>query len=151
MASDLLDTWLTAWNSHDGSHLADAMTSDGIYVDVPWGRVLTPATVANHVALGHKNSSDSSVRSLSFQRDGARYAFEWEMVGTNDGPIARGLPASGRPWTIHGASIGMTDGDRIKVHRDYWDLLGWLAQLGVSLPPQVHWVLTDWAEEPGVT
>jgi hypothetical protein len=33
------------------------------------------------------------------------------------------------------------------VHREYWDIFGWLAQLGVSLPPQVHWLLMDWSEQ----
>jgi steroid delta-isomerase-like uncharacterized protein len=147
MATDLFDDWLSAWNRYDGSILAASMTDDAVYVDVPWGRVLTPATVVEHVALGHRNSSDLSVVALSTQRDGDRYAFEWKMTGTNDGPIARGLPPSGKTWTIRGASIGVTEGGKIREHRDYWDLCGWLAQLGVSPPPQVDWVLADWSEE----
>jgi steroid delta-isomerase-like uncharacterized protein len=146
-ATDLFDDWLNAWNNDDGAVLASRMTDDAVYVDVPWGRVLRPATIAEHVSLGHKNSSDLSVTLVSTQQGGDRYAFEWEMVGTNDGPIAQGLPASGRPFTIHGASVGTTDGDRITVHREYWDIFGWLAQLGVSLPPQVHWLLMDWSEQ----
>jgi len=147
VVDDLFAAWLNAWNSHDGSVLAAVMTDDAVYEDVPWGRVLTPATIADHVALGHRNSSDFSVECLSTQRDGDRYAIEWRMTGTNDGPIARDLPASGRSWTIRGASIGLSEGARIKIHRDYWDLAGWLSQLGLSLPPQVHWVMTEWSED----
>jgi steroid delta-isomerase-like uncharacterized protein len=147
MATDVLDVWVTSWNSHDGNLLASVMAHDAIYEDVPWGRVLTPTTIVEHVALGQKNSSDLSVKITSTQRDGDRYAFEWEMIGTNDGPIARGLTASGRAWTIRGCSIGVTEQGKLKVHRDYWDIFGWLAQLGISLPPQVHWVMTEWSEE----
>lgn len=147
MGTDVFDVWLSAWNTNDGGILAAAMTEDAVYVDVPWGRVLRPATIAEHVALGYENSSDLSVECVSTQRDGDKYAFEWEMIGTNDGPIARGLPASGRSWTIRGGSIGTTEDGKIKVHREYWDLFGWLAQLGLTLPPQVHWVMTDWSEE----
>jgi steroid delta-isomerase-like uncharacterized protein len=147
LATDLFDDWLHAWNDDHGSILAKRMADDAVYVDVPWGRVLTPATIAEHVSLGHQNSSDLSVKLASTQRDGNSYAFEWEMVGTNDGPIAQGLPPSGRSWTIRGASVGSTEGDKLKVHRDYWDLFGWLAQLGLSLPPQVHWLLMDWSDQ----
>ena len=110
MASDLFDNWLNAWNSHDGNILAALMAEDAVYVDVPWGRVLTPVTVVEHVALGHRTSFDLSVKGVSNQQDGNRYAFEWKMMGTNDGPIARGLPPSGKSWTIRGASIGVTEG-----------------------------------------
>jgi steroid delta-isomerase-like uncharacterized protein len=147
MVADLFDVWLSAWNDNDGAALAAAMASDGIYEDVPWGRVLTPATIAEQVDLGHRNSSDLSVRYLTTLRSGATYATEWEMVGTNDGPIAGDLAASGRAWKIHGASVGATEGDKIKVHRDFWDLGGWLAQLGIALPPQVDWVRANWADE----
>jgi len=147
MATDLFDAWLSAWNNNEGNALAAVMTDDGVYEDVPWDRVLTPATIAEQVDLGHRNSSDLSVRYLTILRSGDQYATEWEMVGTNDGPIARHLPASGRTWKIHGASIGTTEGEKIKVHRDFWDLGGWLAQLGIAQPPQVDWVRANWSEE----
>jgi steroid delta-isomerase-like uncharacterized protein len=147
LATDLFEDWLDAWNNGEGAILAKRMVDDATYVDVPWGRVLTPATIVEHVSLGHQNSSDLSVTLVSTQHDGNSYAFEWEMIGTNDGPIAQDLPPSGRSWTIRGASIGVTEGDKLKVHRDYWDLYGWLAQLGLSLPPQVHWLMTDWSEQ----
>lgn len=149
MAPDLFDVWLSAWNDNDGIALAALMAGDGIYEDVPWGRILTPATIGEHVDLAHRNSSDLSVRYLTTLRDGDKYATEWEMLGTNDGPIATQLPASARAWKIHGASVGSTEVDKIKVHRDFWDLGGWLSQLGIALPPQVDWVRAYWSEEEG--
>jgi steroid delta-isomerase-like uncharacterized protein len=147
MAPDLFDAWLNAWNENDGSALAVFMTDDGIYEDVPWGRVLNPSTIGEQIALGHRNSSDLSVKYISTVHAVDRYATEWEMRGTNDGPIARNMPASGQAWTIRGASVGASQAGKIKVHRDYWDLSGWLAQLGHPSPPQVDWVRAEWSEE----
>jgi len=147
MARDLFDAWLSAWNDNDGNAIADLMADDGIYEDVPWGRVLTPSTIGEQIALGHRNSSDLSVKYVSTVQGIESYATEWEMIGTNDGPIARNMPASGKAWTIRGASVGARQAGKIKVHRDYWDLSGWLAQLGIAPPPQVGWVRADWSEE----
>ena len=66
--------------------------------------------------------------------EGDRYGVEWEVVGTNDGPIPLlGLPASGRTFTIRAGAFGQIEGGRIKRHREYWDVAGLLAQLGI--PP----------------
>jgi steroid delta-isomerase-like uncharacterized protein len=131
MSPDFLDEVLAAWNSHDGKQLASLMADDGIYEDMALGQRMDRDGVVHLVARTHTLSSDYVIECVSTQRTENRYATEWLMSGTNDGPTPElGLPPSGRPWTIHGASFGELDDDgRIKIHRDYWDLAGFLMQL----------------------
>ena len=147
MGSALFDAWLSAWNNHDAVALAALMTEDGIYEIKPTWGVLTRATIANAVALRVKLSSDYSIEYLSTQQDGERYAAEWRLVGTNDGGIdIADVPATGKTFRIDGASIGVSEGGRIKHHTDYWDLATLMTQLGISLPPQVDWGLSSLAD-----
>jgi len=142
MGTDLLDGWLSAWNNHDAAALAALMTDDGTYEIKATGRVLTRATLEKAVTDRHKLSSDLSLKYLSTQRDGNWYATEWRATGTNDGPVdVLDLPASGRLFTIEGASIGLSEGGKIKRHTEYWDLAAFLSQVGVSPSPKVDWGL----------
>jgi steroid delta-isomerase-like uncharacterized protein len=137
MPERLFNDVLAAWNSHDGRRLANLMADDGIYEDVAVGRVMDPAAVVDFVARTHTLSSDYKIEWVSTQRNGSRYATEWLMSGTNDGPAPElGLPPTGKRWEIRGASVGVLDDDgHIKLHRDYWNLAGFLIQLGVLPPP----------------
>ena len=67
----------------------------------------------------HEWSSDYRFVVVTAQASGDRYAFEWEMVGTDTGGFA-GAPATGRPYRIRGVSIGHLDSEgKIAANRDY--------------------------------
>ncbi|HYA67725.1 MAG TPA: ester cyclase [Acidimicrobiales bacterium] len=147
METDLLDAWLSAWNSHDGGKLAALMADDGSYEVLATSRFLHKrSSVAKFVDTRLSFSSDFSVKYVSTQRDGDRYATEWEMTGTADQPVA-GWPATGKPWRIRGASIGLSEGGKIKLHREYWDLSAVVAQLGLPPSSEVDWILQRMSEE----
>ena len=142
MGTDLFDGWLNAWNNHDAAALAALMTDDGIYEIKATSRVLTRATIEKAFTDRHLMSSDFSVVYLSTQQDGNWYAAEWRASGTHDGPLeVLDLPASGRLFTIEGASVGFSEGSKIKRHTEYWDLAAFLAQLGALPLPNVKWGL----------
>jgi len=148
MGTDLFGAWQRALNSHDGDSLAALMTDDGVYEVVATGSVFTQATVPLSVTTMHGMSSDFLVSLVSTLQDGDRYGVEWEVNGTNDGPIAYlGLPASGRRFKIRAAAIGLSQGGKIKLHWEYWDVAGFLAQLGVQPPPMVVFGLGSFSEE----
>ncbi len=143
MGTDLFGGWLNAWNNHDAAALAALMTEDGIYEIKPTGRILTKGTIERTFADRHQLSSDLSFDYLSTQQNGNWYAAEWRAVGTNDGPLdAFDLPPTGRSFTIEGASIGLSEGNKIKRHTEYWDLNSFLAQFGIPPPPNVDWGLS---------
>jgi steroid delta-isomerase-like uncharacterized protein len=138
VSEEFFTEFLAAWNSHDGAQLAAMMAEDGTYEDLATGRVMDRAAVVDFIRETDEMSSDYRVDSVSMQRSGDRYALEWRMSGINDGPISlMNLPATGKQWQIRGTSVGELDGDgRIKLNRDYWNLLAWLVEVGLAPPPE---------------
>jgi len=61
------------------------------------------------------------------------YVMEWIMAGTHD--RSGTLPATGKPYAIHGVSVGSLEGDRIKANRDYWNALAFMAEVGLLPAP----------------
>ena len=72
---------------------------------------------------------DGAYTITSFMLDGDRASIEWTFVGTQTGKL-RGLPASNRRMSVHGASMFELDGSKIRRQTDYWDLSTMLRQLG---------------------
>jgi steroid delta-isomerase-like uncharacterized protein len=136
MGTEWVENYLDAWNSHDGKQVAAFMSDDVTYEDLAGG-----ATYRGHAGIvGYVTQNDVWSRDYRFvvvtaQADGARYAIEWEMLGTNTGVLA-GIPPTGKPYRIRGASVGRLDaGGRIAENRDYANLADYLAQVGLFTPP----------------
>jgi predicted ester cyclase len=68
--------------------------------------------------------------------EGDRVAQRWRVRGTHKGEII-GLPPTGREVTAGGISIFRIAGGRIVEHWAYADELGFLDQIGASLPPEL--------------
>jgi len=148
MGTDLFDSWLEALNAHDGDKLAALLTEDGTYEVVATDSRFSKRSAPLAVSSIHDMSSDFSVSLVSIVEDGDRYGVEWEVVGTNDGPIPYlGLPASGRTFMIRAGAFGHAEGGKIKRHREYWDVSGLLAQLGVPPSSVVVYGLGSFSEE----
>ncbi len=113
------------------------MAEEGTYEDLAVGEMMDRDAIADFVARADTMSSDYAIEWVSTQRSGTSYAAEWIMSGTNDGPlIALGLPPTGKPWNIRGVSIGRLDDEgHIQRNRDYWNLAGFLMQLGAMPAP----------------
>ena len=122
-----------AWNSHDGARLAALMDADSVYEDVAMGRVFDCHSINDLVSDTTQMSSDYRMTWTSTVQEGDMYAIEWEMTGTNDGPVsALNIPATGKSWRVPGASIGVIRGGKIGRHRDYWNRSTLLQQLGLG-------------------
>jgi ketosteroid isomerase-like protein len=111
--------------------LLDCYSTNVRYEDVPsgkhWeGRDGVKETFVTGFAFG-----DEAKTILSRQTDGRQFSFELEVTGSNRTPIG----APGRSWVIRSASVGSFDDDgRVIEQRDYWDMKGWLTQVGVEVP-----------------
>lgn len=136
MTTEWVYEYLDAWNSHDGHKVAAFMSEDVSYEDLAGGRTYHGhAGVVDYVTQNDVWSSDYRFVVVTAQGDGSRYAIEWEMLGTNTGVLA-GIPPTGKPYRIRGASVGQLDGQgRIAVNRDYANLADYLAQVGLYTPP----------------
>jgi hypothetical protein len=70
----------------------------------------------------------------ALESDGA-YAFEWVLSVTHDRANPQlGFAATGRYFAVPGLTIGQRRDGEIVQNRDYWNVAGFLMQVG-SLPP----------------
>ena len=131
-----METYLDAWNRHDGSAVAAFMAEDATYEDLALGVVHEGReAIESFVDEAEQFSKDYAFISVSEQQSGDRYAMEWEMFGTNTGE-AGGFPATNKPYRIRGVSIGRLDAQgKIQQNRDYWNMADYLVQVGILPAP----------------
>jgi len=75
-------------------------------------------------------SPDLKFELKSFFSAGGRTASEWVMAGTHAGELP-GIPATGKRFSVRGASIEELRGDKISRHADYYNLVSFLQQVGL--------------------
>ena len=134
----LIELWIPAWSARDTSALLPLMRDDCSYEDAALGAV---SHGKDHVAafLAHAFAGISgltvnvSLHILEFTHAG----MEWTASGKQTGTFL-GVPATGKPFTMRGASIiemgpwPQTGPPRLLMiarQTDYWDRAGVLAQL----------------------
>lgn len=148
MEHRLIDAFVAAWDRHDAGAIRATLSEDAVYEVVPQGRSFGPDKVGEQVDFMVSLSSNFSMRALSVLRDGPRYAVEWEMTGTNDGPFGPlHLAPSGRNFQIRGTWIIGTEDEKITSCRAYWDFGGLLRQLGAAPGGQIDWQMASWGDE----
>ena len=120
MGTEWIESYQKAWNSHDGGQVAAFMAEHVVYEDLLGGATFEGREAVRRYVKGvHEWSSDYRFVVVTAQSSGDRYAFEWEMVGTDTGGFG-GAPPTGQPYRIRGLSVGQLDGEgKIAANRDY--------------------------------
>ncbi len=113
MEHPLVEAFAMAWDRHSADAVRATLSKDATYEVVPQGRIFGRDKVEEQVAFMHGLSSGFSMSAVSVLRDGDRYAVEWELAGTNDGPGAASLgtvrPVIQGPWHLDYRSEGRED------------------------------------------
>lgn len=126
----LIDDWGRHWSSHDWDRLLPLFTDDVAYEDVTMGalnhgkgelRAFGEAFFAAFPDVAFELTR----RFATAEQGGA----EWVMRGTHRGDLP-GLPATGKPVEVRGASIFEFSDAKISRCADYWDMASLLRQLG---------------------
>lgn len=135
MSGLLVRDYFQAWTSHDASRIVSFMADDVVYEDVALGaRYEGREAVMEFVAETERWSNDLRFDLVSEVQSGDSFAAEWVMSGTNTGET-RGLPATGKTFSLRGSSVGRLNSDGLIVeNRDYWNAADYLVQVGI-LPP----------------
>lgn len=136
MAETFGARYIAAWNSHDGAQVASFMADDVDFEDVTMARRLRgPKEVeAFATEFGQTFSSDYRFELITELATETMLAAEWTVSGTHDRNSAE-LAATGKPFTIRGATIARLHGGKIAYNRDYWDMVSFLAQVGMLPAP----------------
>jgi steroid delta-isomerase-like uncharacterized protein len=128
--------YLEAWNSHAVDDLLDFFTDDATYTDVALNESHAgkDAMRGFFESLEREFSSDYRFEPGSALVTDQGYALEWVMRGTHDrsGPM---LPATGKPISVRGISMGELRDGKITRNTDYWNMTEFLMQVGVMQPP----------------
>jgi steroid delta-isomerase-like uncharacterized protein len=125
------DETYRAWCAHDADAVAAVFATDAELIDLAGGSVLQGRAAIRSFAAGQLAAfSDFHLRRIHLVVDCEANADQWEMTGTNDGELF-GLPATGRPVTLRGATFSEFDESGLVV-RDthYIDYGSLLKQLG---------------------
>ena len=135
MATDIekmFKDYTVAWNSHDVEKIAAFFTEDGVHEDIAVGSVYRGK---NELKAGlsplFAACPDFKLELKSLFGTTDWVAQEWVMTGTQTGAFrGLGIPATGKSFSIRGASITKLRGGKIVRNTDYWNLMSMLQQLG---------------------
>ena len=131
----LMRDFIEAANSQDYERLASYLTDDSEYEDVPSGTVWHGAKQFIDYARStvHIEFPDHRWEVISSFSDGQKVATEglWTGTFTRSGDPNR--PPTGKRVSIRMVSITEWRDGKVHRHRDYYDLLSFWRQLGVSM------------------
>ena len=119
-----------AWSLHEPEKIDAIFAYDAVYEDVAGGQLVHGREAIKQLlraAYAWAPDFRVTMKSLVVADDSA--ATEWISEGIQTGPVGD-LPASGNSFRLRGASIlTFRDGKIAKVS-DYYDMAGFLRQLG---------------------
>jgi steroid delta-isomerase-like uncharacterized protein len=135
MSNDItvLDQWATAWSSHDVDRVLQLFADNCLYEDVPTGAVNTGKDALRAFAQFFFSVAPDFTVELSQRFETEKWAAgEWTMSGTQKGDMPN-LPATGKSFSIRGATILEIEHGKIRRCSDYWDMAAFLKQLSHQL------------------
>jgi steroid delta-isomerase-like uncharacterized protein len=123
--------YLAAWNAHDLDKIVSFFTEDCVYENIPRGQTYRGKDELNAWAKGAFDAMpDFKLEVTSLFVSGEWAACEWVMTGTQTGALPD-LPATGKSFSVRGATIAQLKDGRILRNADYWDAATFLRQLGI--------------------
>jgi steroid delta-isomerase-like uncharacterized protein len=120
-----------AWNTHDPERVLALLTADHVYEDVTFGAVNQgPEQTRQFFESAFAAFPDIHFEATAAVVSAERGAVEWTMTGTHKGDMP-GLPATGKAFTVRGATVFEIASGKIRGVHDYWDSATMLRQLGL--------------------
>ncbi|EOD68817.1 nuclear transport factor 2 family protein [Amycolatopsis vancoresmycina] len=133
-----IQQYVEACNRHDAAAVVAMMAEDVQVADTAFGGEFTGRDAVRQLLLGMDAglSSDYRFTVRKAITAGTDYAFEWVLSGTHDRANPElGLPATGKAFSVPGLTIGTRHNGAITHNRDYWNLAGFLTQVGLMPAP----------------
>lgn len=130
------NSYLESWNRHAVDDVLTFFEPGATYADIALGQSHTGKQAMREFFLGLERDFSSDYRfepGLAVVSE-TGYAVEWVMRGTHDRSGAM-APATGKPFMIHGVSVGELRDGKITRNTDYWNMPEFLVQIGLMEPP----------------
>ena len=127
---DLADKVTEIWSAHDTDIVDDAFADEGIYEDVAMQAAMRgKAEIKKFMEETLAGFPDFDVKQVRFLSTENMIASEWIMSGTHTGDFP-GFKATGKPFSVRGASVGVVRDGKIVRWTDYYDRYDLMSQLG---------------------
>jgi ketosteroid isomerase-like protein len=137
--ADLRQRFLAAVRGNDPTAVAALYHEDAVLI-APEGTYEGRDYVEAYYRLQFRSFPDGRLNVLATYECGDALIGEWTFAGTNTGPLelpsGETLEPTGRAVTQRGADVAVLRGDRIQVHRVYYDQLELLEPLGLHATAQ---------------
>ncbi len=127
----LMNQMFDAWSKNDPNTIDSIFAEEGLYEDVAGNTVVKGRD--NIKKLLKETTSaipDFNIKLLKWFSSGNKLACQWIMKGTQTGNMGD-IPATGKSFTVRGASIALIKEGKIIRWTDYYDSFSFLKQLGV--------------------
>ena len=132
-AIEVVKRYAEAWHRHDVDAIVALFVEGGTYSNPDAGQGLTGQAIADFAKVIFAAFPDFSVEIVSIgDTGGGLVAWQWLARGTNTGPLADGIPPTGRSVTQPGASFTQVEGDKIRSDQAYHDRKWMAEQLGLK-------------------
>jgi steroid delta-isomerase-like uncharacterized protein len=123
------------WSFHKAGAVDELFAEDGVYEDVASGnRFEGREAIKGFLNQNFVAVPDFKVEVTQVFSTGGMVTCEWIMSGTQTGDYPD-LPATGKHFSVRGASVAEVQGGRIVRWTDYYDMFTFLQQLGVVPTP----------------
>ncbi|HEX2807829.1 MAG TPA: SgcJ/EcaC family oxidoreductase [Kineosporiaceae bacterium] len=120
-----------ALNRHDAGEAAAFFATDADLTDVGTGQRSQGRDAIREATEGFLALfTDLRIEKTSTLCTDDRYAAEWVMSGIHTGDLP-GLPATGRSFSVAGASVGQVRDGLIVHATEYWNMADFLTQVGL--------------------
>ncbi len=125
------------WSSGDSALLGTYFSEDGCYVESSYNdRYEGREQIGRFSRFMHAFSREVKIEYLSHCGDASLFTLEWLWSGVATGPIRIDgvvYPATHKAYAIAGAAVCRANAQgEITYHRDYYDLLTLMRQLGIA-------------------
>jgi len=136
-ASEFVERWLAAWNSHVPDQLLDLMTDDIVYDDSASPDTMRgKGDVRRFLEETWRAFPDLEFKAVGaplVADDGPRSAAWWKGTGTNTGPIdPPGIPPTGKHVEFEGADFHEYRDGKVAKLRIVFDMADLSRQLGLT-------------------
>jgi steroid delta-isomerase-like uncharacterized protein len=141
MAKDvgkMMNDYIAATNAHDVEKVLTFFTDDAVYDCTPMGKVSRgKKEIKDFLNSTNADFPDFKLEMKSGFNAGDWGAGEWVMSRTFAHSNIPQMPATGKKFSVRGATILEFSGGKISRHTNYWNLVSFLQQVGAMPgPPQ---------------
>jgi steroid delta-isomerase-like uncharacterized protein len=127
----VLDEWAAAWSAHHTEKILALYTDDCVHEDVTFGVVKHGKEELRAFAEGtFAVVPDFTVAVTARCSADTQGLVEWVLSGTHHGNLP-GLPATGKRFSVRGATIVELREGKIRRCSDYWDAATFMRQVGL--------------------